>query len=495
MKKLIALLAAVAMVFSLSACIGSRGMSITVDNEVGYDGAYLYVSPTSESQWGDDLLEGHTLANGSSARVQLAPSQNNTYDIRMVDTDGDYWVFMGVTVANGATVVLNASLGDGVYAMVGNQRFEGDLQMQSGGSSGGGSAEGTISVMLQNNTSDSLWYGYVSDTNSTEWGDDLFGSSTCSAGSSLTMAVPAASGGIYDVRLDASGHDPSYQFQAVPLQDGSTIVMNADHSISVDGQSYQPAGGASGGGSAAPAPSSSTASATVTNNSSTGLYSGNISPTTAENWGSDVFGSSTLPTGSNLSVSFDSSADNTYDIRFRTSDETTFIWQNVTIPSGAAITLSDGQGGIILEVGGNAYMSSDSFVTGHSSLIGAAGSSGGSASNGVFTANFSVTNVGNETVWYMYCSSSNSSTWGPDQLGAHTIHPGDTMDFSIAGVDSTSNFDICFRDGSSNYWAIGNLDMSQITSINVNLDNQTVEVFAGSTSLGSGSLSSTTMNG
>ena len=70
MKKIIALIAAVAMALSLAACGGGgRGAGITVDNEVGYDGAYLYVSPTSESQWGDDLLNGQTLATGSTARV------------------------------------------------------------------------------------------------------------------------------------------------------------------------------------------------------------------------------------------------------------------------------------------------------------------------------------------------------------------------------------------------------------------------------------------
>ena len=369
MKKIIALIAAVAMALSLAACGGGgRGAGITVDNEVGYDGAYLYVSPTSESQWGDDLLGGQTLANGSTARVQIPPSQGNTYDIRMVDTDGDYWVFMNVTIPNGATVVLGADMVNGVAATIGNQVFPGELQMQGGGNT---PQAGTISVTVQNNTSDSLWYGYISDVNDTQWGDDLFGSSTCSAGATLTMAVPEASGGVYDVRIDDSGHEPTWQFYGVPLSNGATITLNADHTLSAGGQTYQAA---------------------------------NVA----------------------------------------TSD---------TAPAG-----------------------------------------GGGVQNGVFVANFTVNNVGSSTVMYLYCSSSTSNTWGDDRLGASTISGGSSHNFSIDGIDTGSSFDICFRDSDGNRWSCYGLDMSQITSMNVNLDNLTLEAFNGTSSLGSTQLQAENSN-
>ncbi|MBR0401951.1 MAG: hypothetical protein IJH73_05510 [Lachnospiraceae bacterium] len=484
MKKIIALIAAVAMALSLAACGGGgRGAGITVDNEVGYDGAYLYVSPTSESQWGDDLLGGQTLANGSTARVQIPPSQGNTYDIRMVDTDGDYWVFMNVTIPNGATVVLGADMVNGVTATIGNQTFPGELQMQGGGTT---PQAGTISVAVQNNTSDTLWYGYIADVNDTQWGDALFGSSTCSAGASLTMAVPEAAGGVYDVRFDDSGHDPSWQFGQVPLSNGTTIIMNADHTITVDGQAYSAQNSSGGGVTPAPAPEAGTIAVTLQNNTSDTVWYGYISDTNSTQWGDDLFGSSTCSAGATLTMAVPEASGGVYDVRIDDSGhEPTWQFYGVPLANGATITLNADH---TLSAGGQTYQAAN-VATSDTAPAG-----GGGVQNGVFVANFTVNNVGSSTVMYLYCSSSTSNTWGDDRLGASTISGGSSHNFSIDGIDTGSSFDICFRDSDGNRWSCYGLDMSQITSMNVNLDNLTLEAFNGTSSLGSTQLQAENSN-
>jgi len=112
MKK-IGLLLIIALItgFALSGCLSfltSDGLpEITIVNETGYLGYYLYVSPVTSDRWGEDVLGREVLRSGNSFRVRLNQplSRVNRYDFRLVDLDGDSYEIRNLAISNNSTVV------------------------------------------------------------------------------------------------------------------------------------------------------------------------------------------------------------------------------------------------------------------------------------------------------------------------------------------------------------------------------------------------------
>ena len=69
----------------------SESVTLTITNGLeNYAIHYVYVSLSSSDSWGSDRLgEGRTLSPGKSVKLDL---EKATYDIRIVDEDGDEYV-------------------------------------------------------------------------------------------------------------------------------------------------------------------------------------------------------------------------------------------------------------------------------------------------------------------------------------------------------------------------------------------------------------------
>ena len=109
-KKIMAMLLAAVLCISalaLAGCGGSK-ISFTVTNDTNWDMHYCYINACTESEWGDDLLSGDVIAAGESYTFEIGSADNDSYDIWLVDLDGDGWVFYGVTLEDGDTASLTA---------------------------------------------------------------------------------------------------------------------------------------------------------------------------------------------------------------------------------------------------------------------------------------------------------------------------------------------------------------------------------------------------
>lgn len=82
------------------------------------------------------------------------------------------------------------------------------------GNGGGTSGSGSATVVLHNNTGQSIWYVYISPTTESTWGEDMLGSSTIPAGSTWTFRVNP---GNYDLRADFQGHEIADQRMGVSI--------------------------------------------------------------------------------------------------------------------------------------------------------------------------------------------------------------------------------------------------------------------------------------
>jgi hypothetical protein len=85
--------------------------SVRIVNKTGYTVYFVYVSPTSSSRWGDDVLENDILRNGQSVTVRLPSPLNNTnrYDIQLEDLDGDTYTKKNVLITPNKTIEFTIS--------------------------------------------------------------------------------------------------------------------------------------------------------------------------------------------------------------------------------------------------------------------------------------------------------------------------------------------------------------------------------------------------
>ena len=87
--------------------VGTARQNFSVVNATGHIVVTLNVSPTSESEWGPDILGSHVLQPGQTAQVVFdrAESQCN-YDIRATYDDNDTSDMRNVNLCQVATVNL-----------------------------------------------------------------------------------------------------------------------------------------------------------------------------------------------------------------------------------------------------------------------------------------------------------------------------------------------------------------------------------------------------
>ena len=62
----------------------------TIVNNTGYTVTRVYIKLSSSENWGSNRLDGHgNLSSGNDLQVSL---ERGTYDIMLVDTDGDTYI-------------------------------------------------------------------------------------------------------------------------------------------------------------------------------------------------------------------------------------------------------------------------------------------------------------------------------------------------------------------------------------------------------------------
>jgi len=81
--------------------------SVQIVNNTGYAIYHISVTPSSEDEWGDDLLGEDILEDGEifTLRLSYPLSTENVYDFGIQDEDGDYYFKWEVTVSNNARIV------------------------------------------------------------------------------------------------------------------------------------------------------------------------------------------------------------------------------------------------------------------------------------------------------------------------------------------------------------------------------------------------------
>jgi len=195
---------------------------------------FVYISPSSSSDWGNDWLGSDETVDSGDSRTFGLPS--DTYDMYAEDCDG-----------NTLDEQYDVSVTNDVDWIIG----------QAGGQSA------SASITLNNNSGQEICFVYVSAASSSDWGDDWLGESeTVESGDSRTFYLDAP--GVYDMyaeNCDGSTLDEQYD-----------VVVNGsiDWNLGYVGNEA--------------------ASVTLQNNSSSAVCYVLISPSSDSSWGDDWLG-------------------------------------------------------------------------------------------------------------------------------------------------------------------------------------------------------------
>lgn len=235
--------------------------TLVLVNNSGVDIWYVFISPTTETTWGDDWLGADIIPAGSTYTFSnITPGM---YDLMAADSSQN-------PVASQMGVSLN---GQYTWTVTGQ-----------GGGDGGGIGGGNATLTIINNSGVTIFYAYVSPSTSSEWGNDVLGASTIPAGGSFTVTgiVP----GTYDLKVEASGHE------VIETLMGVNISGDMQWTVTGTGGGGATGGGATGGGT----------TLTIINNSGRDIWYLYIVPQNSGGWGNDQLGSNIIPNGGTYQV-------------------------------------------------------------------------------------------------------------------------------------------------------------------------------------------------
>ena len=258
-------------------------VEVTIINELdGWNIEEIMIDP-SDAAWGDNRID-EPLRDGEEVTIVLDGA--NTYDIMIIDEDGDSYTLWGVEIdADGYEWAV--TLDDGDW-----------------------NTDGVETTVTINNELGgwTLWYGYCSLSSDDNWGDDRFGSELLEPGESISFEV--MSGDYYD-------------FKCIDEDDDEYILW--DVYVGVDGFVWNVVLDDMDNSSASPAGAEGEAAITIYN----GLGDWTIwyvygSPSDGA-WGEDRLGSELLEPGEEFT--FFVPAGDTYDFKVEDGDGDTYtLW-------------------------------------------------------------------------------------------------------------------------------------------------------------------------
>jgi hypothetical protein len=149
-----------------------------VSNTSGKQINEIYVSPSTESNWGSDWLREHVLASGQ--RFAIRPRRDGTcvFDIRVVFADGTSEERRRVNVCNVNEVAFTTA-----------------------GPVTRGQAQANADFRLVNRSGRTIQQLFVSAATDQSWGADRLGQNVLPSGRAFAVTLPRDGTCIYDIRV------------------------------------------------------------------------------------------------------------------------------------------------------------------------------------------------------------------------------------------------------------------------------------------------------
>jgi hypothetical protein len=97
----------IAVVLASSVAAFSGDQDFTLINKTGLTIDELYLSPTGDDKWGEDVLDVDTLADGAKVEISFSRAEAECmWDMKIVDADGDDVVWQKINLCKASEITL-----------------------------------------------------------------------------------------------------------------------------------------------------------------------------------------------------------------------------------------------------------------------------------------------------------------------------------------------------------------------------------------------------
>ena len=241
-----------------------------------------------------------------------------------------------------------------------------------------------------------------------------------------------------------------------------------------------------------------------------------IAPHSDTEWGDDLLGENEdIVAGASHTFTLGSASDDAWDICCVDEDGDYWYFYNVTIKGENAATVSSGPvltftngatvdgtfefgslgslGNMLDGLTDNLETLGDTVESGLDEALGGDNAAQGGAeapAGDVFTANYNLTNIGSEDLWWFYSSDTNSTSWGGDRLSGSVIHTDEDIDVTVESTSENTLFDIRLRFNEEPYYEARGVDFANVAAITVSSDTLVIDLYdASGANIGSVQLS------
>lgn len=149
-----------------------------VSNTSGKQINEIYVSPSSDNNWGSDWLREHVLASGQRFAIRPRRDGNCVFDIRVVFADGSSEERRRVNVCS-----VN------------------EVAFTSAGAVARGQTQASADFRLVNRSGRTIQQLFVSPSSDQNWGADRLGQNVLPAGRAFNVTLPRDGNCVYDIRV------------------------------------------------------------------------------------------------------------------------------------------------------------------------------------------------------------------------------------------------------------------------------------------------------
>ncbi|MEO0563217.1 MAG: serine protease [Chloroflexota bacterium] len=178
---------------------------LTVVNDSSQVICSAYISPSTAPDWGPELLDGRQITGGASFAFTFSPG---SYDILLVDcNDNELEDFRNIRV-RGSTVFTFTPGGNSTFTAEGGS-----------GTAPGDRLFGEASLVVANNSRETICFVFISPSSASTWGEDQLGDTeVISSGATRSWDLES---GTYDVRfLDCEGEEMLDE-RGISVRDGA----------------------------------------------------------------------------------------------------------------------------------------------------------------------------------------------------------------------------------------------------------------------------------
>ncbi len=207
--------------------------AFTFINDSSESVCYIYVSPSSSSEWGDDLAPSTScISAGEEYYLPMGGFGNeDMFDIKLEDINGNIMAElynMDLSSVYEVSYTRNGSIVTSPPTAGNDTEF---LGYEEGGYQ---------AFTFLNNSNESVCYIYVSPSSSSEWGDDLAPPTSCIAAGE-EFYVPMGHGGnedMFDMKLEDSAGNVMAELYNIDLSVVYEIAYNSNGSITTSPSDY-----------------------------------------------------------------------------------------------------------------------------------------------------------------------------------------------------------------------------------------------------------------